>query len=129
MIFLPFLDASVSYRGSVRRLVSWSIRPSISPLQKMRFTDVFSHGETVLNPVLNQIIDNHVTRASFATLSFHLSVCPSVPPYMTHVTRHSQYAWGHNPDASLPCRACLHFSMDQIRPDCSVYMLTFTLDI
>ena len=38
--------------------------------------------------MMKQMINQHVLRASFTIQSFHLSVCPSVSPYM------SQYAEG-----------------------------------
>ena len=48
------------------------------------------------------MVDKHVLRVSFTTQSFHLSVRPSVSPFVSH----DQYMQRHSPDASLPGRAC-----------------------
>ena len=69
------------------------------------------------------MIDKRVKRASFASLSFHLSVCPSVPPFMLYIYRNSQYNQRHSPDASLPGQACfflLLFSPGTRSPHCGV---------
>ena len=86
-------------RRSVRRSVGRSVGRSVTPVQKPRFSAVFGH---------DQILDwiycetNMIWEPPSLLLSFHLSVCPSVNPYVSH----DQYTQRHSLDASLPVRAC-----------------------
>ena len=47
-------------------------------------------------------MDTHVLRASFATLSFHLSVCPSVSPSMSHAFLLPTYTSSDCPSLLVP---------------------------
>ena len=69
----------ISIGGSVRQSVGPSVWPSIgmsvTPLRIIAFANYFWPR---WDPILNEMIVKRVLRASFATVSFHLSVCPSV---------------------------------------------------
>ena len=95
----------ISVRGFVRPSVCRSVRPSIhrsvTPVQKPRFSAVFGHDE-ILHWIYCET--NMIWEPPLLLLSFHLSVCPSVNPYVSH----DQYTQRHSLDASLPVRACWH---------------------
>ena len=84
---------------SVNRSFHPSICPTVCPLRvcRKRVSRLFlATGRSYIGS------KDHVLRASLITRSFHLSVRPSVSPYMSHV----QYTRRHSPGASAPGRDC-----------------------
>ena len=91
-------------RISIRESVFPSVRPSICSsigyaCAKTAYLGCF---RPRWDPVLNQIINEKFLKASFNTLSFYQTVCPTVSPHMSHV----QCTQRHSPDTLLPGRAC-----------------------
>ena len=89
-----FLYVCISIRGPVRRFIRRSIGPSVccsAPVcdacscAKTAVSDVFGHCQILHWPILNQMIDKSVMRATLAIWSFHLSVRPSVSPWTFYV--------------------------------------------
>ena len=89
----------ISITGSVCRLVRPSLCLYVTQVLRPRFLAVFGH-----NKILYWIkwSTNRFWEPPLLLLSFHLSVCPSVYPYVSH----DQYTQRHSLDASLPVRAC-----------------------
>ena len=88
LIFRGVRQECVSIRGSVGLFSHLSVHPSIRP--SVRRSVQYACAKTVFSgcfwpqwdPILNQMLNKRVMRASFATLSFHLSFRSSVSPYM-----------------------------------------------
>ena len=98
-----FLDASSHLYKRVCPSVGRSVRPSVRYASaKTAFLSCFWPR---WEPVLKQMINKHVFRASFTTKLFYPSICLSVYPNMSH----DQLTQRHGPDASLPGRACFFF--------------------
>ena len=89
---VPFLDASLH----LYKRVCPSVRPSVCwPIHYTRAkTAFFDCFRPWWGPFLKQMINQHVLRASLTSISFHLSVHPSVSPYMSH----DQYMQRLSPD-------------------------------
>ena len=110
----------ISITGSVCRLVRPSLCLYVTQVLRPRFLAVFGH-----NKILYWIkwSTNRFWEPPLLLLSFHLSVCPSVYPYMSH----DQYTKRHSRGRRCPIRNVLfmlHFS-EKIRTGIFSKMMKF----
>ena len=96
-MFRCVCEERISIRGSVRPSVCRLVRPSALKIADFGTFQPFNkpHSKHTLGCFGRLLI-----------LSVCLSVCPSIPPYFSHVYRRGQYMQRHSQDALLPGRAC-----------------------
>ena len=82
-----FLDAFSPLYERVCPSVCWSVHLSVRSLFRYACSKTAFLGCSWprWDPTLNETIDKRVLKVSFAILSFHLSVRPSVSPYTSHI--------------------------------------------